>query len=64
MKNEPKQYKHFMFHFEGRNSIDARNINQEEQEYLDYLFENRKFRYPSSLIVEKMYKLWFPEKLI
>lgn len=73
-KREP--YKQFMFHFHGRNSIDARNMNEEEKEFvlMSYKVAVRK-SYGSHLphydklefnrkIAKKLLEIWYPEYLI
>jgi len=71
-RKEREPYKQFMFHFQYRNSIDARNINEEEMEFiLEELNANKnilekgirefRFNYKS---VQKLVSIWMPEYLI
>ena len=68
MKTAQEPYKQFMFHFSGRDSIDARNMNEEEFKFILNEFEKcqderRKFRYHYQT-VERLVNLWLPELLI
>ena len=69
MKTAQEPYKQFMFHFSGRDSIDARNMNEEEFKFILNEFEKgqedkrREFRYHYRT-VEQLVNLWLPELLI
>jgi len=69
---EQEQHKQFMFHFIGRDSIDARNMNEEELKFiknemqaqtnvLEKGIKQFRFNYKA---VQKLVSLWMPEYLI
>ena len=65
-------YKQFMFHFEGRNSIDARNMNQEELDFCRMFYNDIGFwkngryigNHYNNRTAKKLFELWRPQELI